>query len=213
MDAACGLPRQGAACLCLHLDVNHQVCDGLPLEQGNGAPAVISFCELQCGVKCGAHDTNTHSPDENRGKIEATQDNRCSRACGAKDVLSWNVHVGILDVGAGTGRVSSSGDVAENTEGAGVVALHILCSDQDDHKRISGFVGARRSCATHHALEIGSTEVPASAVGGPKLPPLARCITGAHVTIVTGQQSWDEVKPHLLAINDPFIPDLFRGGV
>ena len=175
--------------------------------------AVISLCELQRGVKCGTHDTNTHSPDENRGKIKAAQDDRCSRACGAKNVLGRNAHVGILDVGAGTGRVPGSGDVAENTKCAWVVALHIFSGDHDDHKRISGFVGARRGCATHHALEIGSTEVPASAVGGPELPPLAQCKAGAHVTIVLRQQSSDEAESHLLAINDPFIPDLVCGRI
>lgn len=76
-------------------------------------------------------------------------------------------------MGSGTGRVPGSGDMAENTEGAWVIALYIFSGDHDDHKRIGGFIGARLSCTTHHTLEIGSFKVPASTVGGPELSQLA----------------------------------------
>lgn len=65
--------------------------------------------------------------------------------------------------------MTGGGDVTENFESAGGVALDISDCDKENHDGVRGFVGTGGRGPADNALEICTFKIPTSTVGGPDL--------------------------------------------
>ena len=65
--------------------------------------------------------------------------------------------------------MTGCGEVAQDLECAGGIALDIRGGHKENHDCIRRFIRGGRGGAAHNTLQICTLEIPASAVGGPDL--------------------------------------------